>query len=246
MQDLFAADGALVAALIPLGVCIVLAVVLSALVSRIGTRLLGDAEDVGSLARTTLVGIIAVGVLLAIGRLVSREETDEGLTDALGGMVRALPGLVIAFVLVIAALLIAAVVRATLTRAVGAVSASVGKIVGSVAYWAIVILVSLIAAEQAGMDVGILRQLLMLLIAGGIGAGALALGLGTRDIVAAVAAGRHVDQILEVGDVVEVGEVRGTVVGIGHAAVQVQTVHHLVEVPNTLFLEEPAAVTRLE
>ncbi len=242
MEDLLAVDGMIVAPLIPLVVCIILAFVLSIIIQRAGVKLLEDEEQAQKLARTSFSGIVAAGVLLAVGRLVGREATDEALSDSLGGIVRGLPGVIAAFVLVIGALLVAGFMRATLIRMLGAAQPRMAKVVGAVAYWAIVILVSLIALEGAGMETGILEQLLMLIAGGGVFAAALALGLGTRDVIAGVAAGRHVDQILEAGDHVVIGEIEGMVVGVGHASVRVETARGSVEVPNTAFLTAPARV----
>lgn len=242
MDDLLALDGPLLTLAIPVVVCLVLAAVLAFVIDRVGTRLLGDAEQASALARTTFAGIAAVGVLLGVGRLVGREETDAGLSSALAGMIAGLPGLVIAFILFIVALLVAGAVRAALLRTIGMLQPALGRIVAAVAYWAIVVLVGMIAVEQAGMDIGVVRQLLLLFVTGAVAAAAIAIGFGTRDVVARVAAGRHVESILHVGDRVDVDGINGTVVGIGHGSVRLETRLGPVEVPHSHFLEHPALV----
>ena len=47
-------------------------------------------------------------------------------------------------------------------------------------------------------------------------AAALGLGLGLRPLLGSVIAGRHVDNMLEVGSIVTFGDVTGEVVGVGH------------------------------
>lgn len=242
MDNLFAADGPVLAFAVPVLACFVVAIALAAVIQRVGGRLLGDAGQANGLAKTTFLGITAVGVLLGLGRLVGREATDEGLTDALSGMIRSLPGIVVAFVLFIGALLVAGVVKATLLRVIGALQPSLAGIVAGVAYWAIVVLVGLIALEQAGADVGIVRQLLLLFVGGVVVAASIAIGFGTRDVVARVAAGRHVEAILRVGDRVDVDGVNGTVTGISHGSVRIETRLGPVEVPHSHFLEHPALV----
>ena len=85
MSALFAPDGPVLAVLIPLIVCAIAAVVIHALIKIVGGKLLEDPGEADSLAKTAFVGILAVGVLLGLGRLVGREATDEGLEEALAG-----------------------------------------------------------------------------------------------------------------------------------------------------------------
>jgi|GEM_PF-6445253 len=241
-DTLFAADGPLVRTLVPIIVCVVAAFVLAWLLRVLGGRLLDDKAEVNSLAKATLVGVSAVGFLLGLGRLVDPVATDTGLQAAMSGMIGALPGLTISFILVIVALLVAAVLRATVTRVIATVRPAMARVAGAVVYWAIVVLVSLIAAEQAGMDVGVLRQLLLITFSGLVVAAALGLGLGLRPLLGSVIAGRHVDNMLEVGSIVTFGDVTGEVVGVGHVSVSLRTPDgQVVDIPHERFLDQPTA-----
>lgn len=244
MADLLSPDGALMATLIPMVACAIAAVVLYVLLGLLGRRLLDDPAEAGALARTAFIGVLAVGVLLGLGRLVDREATDAGLRAALAGIVGALPGLTISFILLIGALLVAAVLRATVTRVVRAVRPSVAGSVGAIVYWTVVVLAVLISAEQAGIDVAILRQLLLLFIAGLIAATALGVGLGLRQLMGSIFAGRHVEQVVTRGDTVEIGAARGRVESVGHASVRLRTEEGIQwEVPHAAFLD---AIARVE
>lgn len=243
LDTLLSADGALVRTLTPMLVCAIAAVILAAILRSVGNKLLDDPEEVSGLARATFVGVVAVGILLGIGRLVDPVATDTGLTLALSGMIGSLPGLTISFVLVIAALLVAAIVRATIVRVIGAVRPAMARIAGSVAYWTIVILVVLIAAEQAGMDVGVLRQLLLIAFTGFIAAVALGLALGLRPLLGSVIAGRHVDNVLEVGQWVSHGELNGEVVSVGHVSVTLRQLDgQTIDVPHEHFLQQASTI----
>ncbi|MEE8603620.1 mechanosensitive ion channel domain-containing protein [Euzebya tangerina] len=235
---------AVLAAVVPVVVCVAVAICAYVLVKLLGGRLLDNQGEVDSLARTAFVVVTAVGVLLGIGRLVGREATDRGLEDALSGIVGALPGLTISFILVIGALLVAAVVRAAVQRLVGAVRPAIATAAGTLVYWSIVILVGLIAIEQAGIDIAVLRQILLLVLAATLAAAALGVGLGMRELLSAVIAGRHVDTMLRVGQSVTIGRVTGEVLKVGHVSVEIRddtgTIH---DVPHTHFLEDGSART---
>lgn len=228
-----------VGALIPVVVAAIAAVVVAAVIRFLGGRLLDEPGEAAALARTAFVGILAVGVLLGLGRLVNRDATDEGLRSALQAVVRALPGLTISFILVIAALLVAAILRVTVTRVVEAFRPGIARTAGAIVYWTVVILAALIAAEQAGIDVAILRQILVLTLAATLAAAALGLGLGLGPLVSSVIAGRHVESILEVGQNIRVGNVNGRVIKVGNVSVTVQTDDgREVDVPHLHFLED--------
>ena len=238
MDDLLAADGPLLSVLTPIVVCAIAALALYVVLKIVGRRLLDDPAESASLARTAFTGVLAVGVLLGVGRLVDRDATDAGLRSALEGIVQALPGLTISFILLIGALLVAAVLRATVARVVRAVRPSIASAAGAVVYWTVVILAVLIAAEQAGIDVAILRQLLLLVLTGLIAAVALGVGLGLRPLLASIFAGRHVEQIVEVGDRIAIGPAAGTVETIGHTSVTLTADDgEAIDVPHAAFLD---------
>lgn len=229
----------LIGAVIPIVIAGVAAIVMTAMIRIVGRRLLDDPREAATLARTALVGILAVGVLLGLGRLISPDATDEGLRSALRAIVSGLPGLTISFILVITALLVAAILRATVTRVVSTFRPGIARTVGAAVYWTIVILASLIAAEQAGIDVAVLRQILLLTLAALLGAAALGLGLGLGPLVSSVIAGRHVESMLQIGQTVQIGDVQGRVTKVGNVSVTLETDDgRTVDVPNLHFLED--------
>ncbi|CAN5832500.1 hypothetical protein BH24ACT15_BH24ACT15_24790 [soil metagenome] len=229
----------LIGAVIPIVIAGLAAVVVAAVIRVIGRRLLDDPREAAALARTAFVGILAVGVLLGLGRLISPEATDEGLRSVVQAIVLGLPGLTISFILVIAALLVAAILRVTVTRVVSTFRPAIARSVGAAVYWTVVILASLIAAEQAGIDVAVLRQILLLTLAALLGAAALGLGLGLAPLVSSVIAGRHVESMLQIGQTVQIGDIGGTVTKIGNVSVTLETDDgRTVDVPNLHFLED--------
>lgn len=223
---------------------VLIAAVVAAAVNVVMRRLLEDEKQAGRVAGAIFWIVATIGLVVAVGRLAEPGATETGLAAAAARLLTALPDLLIALVVVVLGWAVAVAVRALLTQVLQRVRPGAAEVLAAVAYWSIVTLAVLIAADQVGIQIGLLRSLLLLVVGGIVLAAALALGLGTRDLVSEVVAGRHVERIVSAGDEIEVAGHRGTVTALGHASVRLATDHGQVELPNGLLLDEPVLIHR--
>jgi small-conductance mechanosensitive channel len=107
-----------------------------------------------------------------------------------------------------------------------------------VVFITVVAIAALLAAEQLGLETYVLI-LLAIVALGTIGlAAALALGQGLALLSSNIAAGRYVQDGTQVGDVISVDGVEGTVEELGYASVTVRSEDgHLYRIPNRTLLE---------
>jgi small-conductance mechanosensitive channel len=107
-----------------------------------------------------------------------------------------------------------------------------------VVFITVVAIAALLAAEQLGLETYVLI-LLAIVALGTIGlAAALALGQGLALLSSNIAAGRYVQDGTQVGDVISVDGIEGTVEELGYASVTVRSVDgHLYRIPNRTLLE---------
>lgn len=229
-------------ALVTFVVGLLIAAAVAALVNLVARRLLRDDRGAGRLASFVFWALGWVALLVAIGRLAEPDATEVGLTAAATRLLTALPDLIVALLVLVLGWVLAIAVRTLVQRAVASVRPGVADVLATIASWSILVLTVLIAADQVGIQVGLLRSLLLLVVGGAVLAAAVALGLGTRDLVAAVVAGRHVERIVRVGDLVEVVGVRGRVRALGHASILITTDGGDLEIPNPRLLAEPVLV----
>ena len=98
----------------------------------------------------------------------------------------------------------------------------------------------LMAADQLGVETGVLQTaLFILLLIAGV-AVAIAAGLGGRALAGNVIAGRYVDDRFTVGEQIEVDEWKGTIVEVGLASVTISDSQgELVEIPHGYLLTRP-------
>lgn len=197
------------------------ALVVNLLVRAIGRRLLRDRDRVDGMAAFSGWVVLAVFLVVAIGRLADPDITEPGLRAAAARSLGLLPDVLIAVLLVAFGVVLATALRGVLRRLLEPVRPAAADLWPDLAYWAVVGLALLLGADQIGVETGLVVWLLVTLVGGVVLAFALALGLGSKDLLSAVVAGRHVGQIVAVGDEVEVDGLRGTVVALGHASVRI-------------------------
>lgn len=221
---------------------LLVAAVVAALVNLAMRRLLRDQALAGRVAGWVFWLIAVIGLLVAIARLAEPDATETGLAAAASRLLSSLPDLVIAVLVVVLGWAVATAVRGVLREVLRGVRPSATDLLGPVVFWAILVLAVLVAADQVGIQVALLRNLLLLVLGGVVLAASLALALGARQLVTEVIAGRHVEQIVGIGDRVRIGGHEGSVTALGHASVRLRTAEGELEIPNGIFLTDPVLV----
>jgi small-conductance mechanosensitive channel len=102
----------------------------------------------------------------------------------------------------------------------------------------IVAIAALLAAEQLGLETYVLIQLAIVVLATVGLVAALALGQGIALLSGNIAAGRYVQDGTQVGDVISVDGIEGTVEELSYASISVRSEDgHLYRIPNLTLLE---------
>lgn len=221
---------------------LIVAALVAAVVNLSMRRLLRDQALAGRVAGWVFWLITVVGFVVAVGRLAEPDAIETGLAAAASRLLSSLPDLVIGVLVVVLGWAVATAIRGVLRQVLGGMRQPAADLLAHGAFWAILVLSVLVASEQVGVEVTVLRHLLLLILGGLVLAMALALGLGTRHLVEEVVAGRHVGQIVAVGDRVRVAGHEGTVTALGHASVRLTATDGEIEVPNGVFLSGPVVV----
>ena len=99
------------------------------------------------------------------------------------------------------------------------------------------------AAAQVGVSAGVLVLVIAIVLGAVAATFALAFGLGGREVARALNAGRFVRNAFDVGQTIEVGDLRGQIVSIDPDATVLRADGGAIRVPNHLLLE---SVVRVE
>ena len=219
---------------------VLLALVARAVVTRLLTRLLpgddaGVRKQVRGAARGVMWFLIAVAVIVAASLLA-----PHLLADIPAQVLRFLPRLGVALVILWVGAVVANLLRQVVEASLAGIQVAQAAVIGRIAYWVVLGLAILMAADQLGVETGVLQTaLFMMLLIAGV-AVAIAAGLGGRALAGNVIAGRYVDDRFTVGEQIEVDEWKGTIVEVGLASVTISDSQgELVEIPHGYLLTRP-------
>jgi small-conductance mechanosensitive channel len=190
-------------------------------------------EQVRSLVDQLIPVVVIAGIAMSILVAIDREQADL-LVD---GVARFVPVVLVAVIIVILARALGRILGLfveTALRGVSPVIASRGRIgVSSL----ILGIGAIIAMQVLGLSADIILLLVGALAFGTALALALAFGHGAVPLARQVAAGRHVKDRFEAGQLVRVDEVEGRIASIGLASTRIAAMDGgFVEVPNDAFL----------
>ena len=164
------------------------------------------------------------------------------MSAAMDEVVRYIPKLLVATVVVVVGLLIASFLRGIVATSADRVGLSYAEHLASGLYYVLALLTFYTALHELGMDLDLLKDLILIAFGGmAIGLG-LAFGLGGREVIAGILAGYYVRQRLQAGDHVSVAGMEGTVRDVGPVATVIETDENGLlnrhSVPNTKMLNE--------
>jgi small-conductance mechanosensitive channel len=195
--------------------------------------------------RTSLAGlcgavvriVLSVVVVFAALTLLGLEPLSQSLNEA----VLFLPRLIVALVLVLAGILLSGLVRERVDRLTYQMDFPVP--LGQLAQIATLAIFAIMAAVQIGVSAGILIVVIAIILAGVAATFAIAFGLGGREVARALNAGRFVRGAYDIGQTIEVGDLRGQIVAIEPDATVLGTDGgRRIRVPNHLLLESVVTI----
>lgn len=232
-------QGHVVVAAAVLAAGLVVAAVARVWVQRLLRRVLPGQEDWAPQARAAARGVFWFLVLATV--LVSASLLAPNLlADVPGQVLRYLPRVGVALLLVWLGTLAASLLGQLAESSLRGMQASGAAVLGKVVYWTVLGLAVFMATDQLGVQTQILQRVLFILLIVAGAAVALALGLGGRALAGNVVAGRYVDDRFTVGEQIEVDDFKGTIVDLGVASVTIADQDgKLVEIPHAYLLTRP-------
>jgi small-conductance mechanosensitive channel len=178
-------------------------------------------------------GIILTGVAgaLSVLGLSSLEHTMDQIVNLSG---RAL----VALVILIAGVMSAGWLAELVAREAEGAGLRGPNVFRRVVFSTIVAIATLLAAEQLGLETYVIILLAIVVLATIGLVAALALGQGLALLSGNIAAGRYVQDGTQVGDVISVDGIEGTVEELGYASITVRSEEgHIYRIPNRTLLE---------
>jgi small-conductance mechanosensitive channel len=187
---------------------------------------------IATAVRLTIVVVACFAALTLLGL--------EFLSDSLNQGILFIPRLLTALGLLLIGVVVAAFARAWVDRTSAQLDFPLG--LGPVVQVLVIALFALCAAAQAGVSVGPLLTVALLVVGAGAVTVALAFGLGGREIARSLSSARYARADFAVGQTIRVGDVRGEIVRIDTAAMTLRAGEDTIRVPNSVIVEQIVVV----
>jgi hypothetical protein len=190
-----------------------------------------------------LIGNVAFWVvMLLFAAMAARVGRLDAFTSWLDRIVAYLPMLVAGGLIALAGYLVSTLVRDVVAATVASTGSSQADLFGFIAQSAVFLTAVVIGLDQIGIDVTFLITLLAITVGGLLLALVFAFGFGARAFVGNLIAAHQVQQILEPGIVVRIGEDQGQVLEITTTSVVLVTDKGRLVVPAKTFQEQTALI----
>ncbi|CAM1373525.1 conserved membrane hypothetical protein [Tenacibaculum litopenaei] len=153
------------------------------------------------------------------------------VSDLIRSFFKVLPNLLTALGIFVAGAYLGTVVKKAIQSMFKSLEISGGNVVGNIAFYLIVVFLSITALDKANVDTSVIKNNLTLLIGSVLLAFTIAFGLGARDAVGRLLFGYYSRKNIGIGQRVVIGDVEGIVIAIDNICLTVQTPNEKVILP---------------
>jgi len=160
------------------------------------------------------------------------------LADLIQDVIKFVPNLIAAFVILIAGLLLADTLKDVVASTCKSLGMSSANIIGAFVFYFVFINVLIVALSQAQINTEFFAQNISILIAGGVLAFSIGYGFASKDLVASFLASYYTKDKLNIGAKVTVNGVTGIINGIDKSSVTVDTGDRHVIIPLNKILQD--------
>ena len=181
--------------------------------------------------------IILIFVVIA-SEMLGLKMVSEGISD----FIAYLPILFSAILIFVAGIYIATLVRNAIIATFKSLEISGSKLVSNIVFFAIVIVVSITAINQAGINTEIITSNLTLILGSILISFTIAFGLGARDIVLRLLFSFYSKRNFKIGQHIRTKNIEGMIEQIDNLSVTIKTDNGLVVFPIKKFVDQKVEI----
>lgn len=153
------------------------------------------------------------------------------ISEEIAKLLQYLPILITALVIFVGGLYLAQKLKKGLIRVFDTMGIGGSKLIGGVVFGLVAVMVTVTALNHAGIDTSLITSNFSLIIGAFLAAIALGFGLGSREVFQDLMRTFYIRKNYMVGDEIEVGKWRGTVLAIDNISLTLQTAEGKVVLP---------------
>lgn len=196
-----------------------------------------------TLTPSQLVGRFVYWIIILLFFVTASETLGwQVVSTSISELIAYLPKLFSAIVIFVIGYYIASFIRSGIKTVLKSMSVSSGEILSSFAFYLIVVIISLTALNQAGVDTGIITSNVTLILGGLILAFAITFALSAREVMTNILSSFYSKNNFEVGQQIQVNNTSGKIIKMDGVSVTIQTQKGKVIMPSQKLITEEVTV----
>jgi small-conductance mechanosensitive channel len=164
------------------------------------------------------------------------------VSSSIGDLLTYLPQLFSAIVIFVIGFYIASFVKKGLKGILGSLSIASSHVISAFAFYIILVIITITALDQAGIDITILMSNVTIIVGGIVIAFAVSFGIGSRDVLSNILSSFYTRKIFEVGQSITLEDVSGTIVKIDNTSCLIKTSTGTTVIPVKRLLNEKVEI----
>jgi len=192
---------------------------------------------------TTVILSVLKWLLVLIFILIGADIFGLNMvSEGIGSFIAYLPRLLTSLLIFIGGVYVGTLSKKAIHSMFKSLDLTGGNLVANIAFYVIVVFISIAALDQAGIDTSILKSNLTLIIGSILLSFTIAFGLGSRDVIKRLLFGYYSRKNFEIGNRIKVNEVEGVIIAIDNICIVVRTSNGKVVIPIKEIVDEIVTV----
>jgi hypothetical protein len=160
------------------------------------------------------------------------------VSEGIGSFIAYLPRLLTSLLIFVGGIYVGTLSKKAIQSMFKSLELTGGNLLANIAFYLIVVFISIAALDQAGIDTSILKSNLTLIIGSILLSFTIAFGLGSRDVIKRLLFGYYSRKNFEIGQRIKVKEIEGVIISIDNICVVIQTTEGKIVLPIKEIVDE--------
>ena len=160
------------------------------------------------------------------------------VSEGIATFIAYLPILISALLIFVLGVYVASQIKNAIINTLKSMALSGGNLVGNIVFYAIVVIVSITALNQAGIDTDIITSNLTLILGSVLISFTIAFGLGARDVVLRLLFGFYSRKNFEIGQHIKTKHIEGVIQQIDNICITIKTQEGIIVLPIKYFVDQ--------
>lgn len=164
------------------------------------------------------------------------------ISEGIGSFIAYLPILITALLIFVVGVYFASIIKNSIVDTFKSMELSGANLVSNIAFYVIVVFISITALNQAGVDTEIITSNLTLILGSVLVSFTIAFGLGARDVITRLLFGFYSRRNFEIGQHIKTKKIEGVIQEIDNICITIKTSEGIVVMPIKQFVDQKVTI----